>query len=138
LVQKKETCKWGDFDLYKIPFLNEEHLMAKLYSACDLAIVPSKQETLSNTIMEALSCSLPVVAFDIGGNSDMIEHKVNGYLASPFDVKDLASGVIFVLNNANYEDMRRKAREKILRCFDSKIIIKKYIEFYNEILRQTI
>jgi glycosyltransferase involved in cell wall biosynthesis len=68
----------------------------------------------------------------------MIEHKVNGYLASPFDVKDLASGVIFVLNNANYEDMRRKAREKILRCFDSKIIIKKYIEFYNEILRQTI
>ncbi|MFV9924545.1 MAG: glycosyltransferase [Francisella endosymbiont of Hyalomma scupense] len=37
-----------------------------MYSAVDLTVVPSKQEGLSNVIMENLSCSTPVVAFDIG------------------------------------------------------------------------
>lgn len=42
--------------------------------------------------MEATACGTPCVGFNIGGMSDMIEHKYTGYLANPFDPNELASG----------------------------------------------
>ena len=97
-------------------------------------VVPSLQENLSNAIMESLSCATPVVAFNIGGNSDMIEHKKNGYLAKPFDTTDLKDGIEWVLNANNYDELCKNAREKVLREFDSKVVAKKYIELYKEVL----
>ena len=73
--------------------------LAVVYSAADVVVVPSIQENLSNVIMEALACSTPVTAFDIGGNSDMIVHQQNGYLAKPFQTEDLASGIDWVIED---------------------------------------
>lgn len=107
-----------------------------LYSAADVMVVPSLQENLSNAIMESLACSTPVVAFDIGGNSDMIEHINNGYLAQPFDTEDLANGIAWVLNAASYQQLCHNARDKVLTHFDSQIVAKRYIALYKEILAQ--
>jgi len=82
-----------------------------------------------------LACGTPVVGFDIGGNSDMIEHKKNGYLAKPFDTTDLKNGIEWVLNADNYDELCKNAREKVVRKFDSKVIAKKYIELYKELLK---
>ncbi|MGA1863049.1 glycosyltransferase [Deferribacter thermophilus] len=92
------------------------------------------QENLSNAIMESLACATPVVAFDVGGNCDMIEHKQNGYLAKPFDTDDLAYGIDWVLNYQNYDELCKNAREKVLREFDSKVVAKKYIELYEKVI----
>jgi glycosyltransferase involved in cell wall biosynthesis len=108
--------------------------LVTLYSAVDVMIVPSLQENLSNAIMESLACATPVVGFDIGGNSDMIEHKKNGYLAKPFDSNDLAHGIEWVLNADNYDELCHNAREKVLREFDSVVVAKKYVELYEEVL----
>jgi glycosyltransferase involved in cell wall biosynthesis len=85
-------------------------------------------------IMENLSCGTPIVAFDIGGNSDMIDHKENGYLAKPFDKLDLAYGIRWVLENQNYNDLRKNAREKVLKEFGSKKVVNEYIKLYKEVL----
>lgn len=105
-----------------------------IYSAANVVIVPSLQENLSNVVMEALSCATPVVAFNIGGNSDMIEHQKNGYLANPFDTDDLAFGIDWVIENEQYDSLCLKAREKVLNNFDSKIVVNKYLTLYQEIL----
>jgi glycosyltransferase involved in cell wall biosynthesis len=105
-----------------------------LYNASEVVVVPSLQENLSNTIMESLSCGTPVVAFDVGGNSDMIEHQRNGYLAKPYDAIDLAYGIDWVLNNQSYAELSKNARDKVLKEFDSSIVVKKYISLYQEIL----
>ena len=97
-------------------------------------VVPSLQENLSNAIMESLSCATPVVAFNIGGNSDMIEHKKNGYLAKPFNTTDLKNGIEWILNNESYQRLCQNAREKVVKEFDSKVVAKKYIALYEEIL----
>jgi glycosyltransferase involved in cell wall biosynthesis len=68
-------------------------IVALLYAAVDVLVTPSRQDNLSNTIVESLACGTPAVAFDIGGMPDMIEHKINGYLAKPFDTSDLAAGI---------------------------------------------
>ena len=114
--------------------LSDDISLVTLYSAVDVMIVPSKQENLSNAIMESLACGTPVVGFNIGGNSDLIEHKINGYLAEPFDTLDLARGIEWVIDNDNYDALSFKARDKVMREFDSKIVANKYIELYSEIL----
>lgn len=107
-----------------------------IYSAADVMIVPSLQENLSNTIMESLSCGTPVVAFDIGGNADMIKHMENGYLAKPFNVQDLAKGIDWVLQHELPRVISSNARNKVCQFFDSKFVALKYIEFYQEIINE--
>jgi glycosyltransferase involved in cell wall biosynthesis len=85
--------------------------------------------------MESLACGTPVVAFDVGGNSDMIEHLINGYLAKPFESQDLANGIEWVLNALNYDELCQSARKKVVREFDSIVVAKKYIELYKDIFQ---
>lgn len=126
------------YDLgHKIHFLGQLHddvSLATLYNAVDVMVVPSLQENLSNAILESLACGTPVVAFNIGGNSDMIEHKRNGYLAKPFETSDLSNGIQWILNSLSYEELCQNARKKVLQEFDSVIVAKKYIKLYEEIL----
>jgi len=113
--------------------LHDDVTLRVLYSATDVMIVPSLQENLSNAIMESLACATPVVGFEVGGNSDLIEHQVNGYLAQPFDVGGLAKGIEWVLNAENYTQLCANAREKVVTTFDSQSVAKQYIAFYKKI-----
>ncbi|MCT7520530.1 glycosyltransferase family 4 protein [Aliarcobacter cryaerophilus] len=131
---KPENSPNFGFKTHYLGCLHDDISLVTLYSSVDVMIVPSLQENLSNAIMESLSCGTPVIGFDIGGNSDMIEHKLNGYLAKPFESKDLAFGIEWVLNNENYEKFCIKAREKIVQEFNSKIVSEKYIKLYNKVL----
>ena len=96
-------------------------------------IVPSLQENLSNAIMESLASGTPVVGFYIGGNADLIEHQKTGYLATPFDVTDLAAGIDWVLYTPMFNDICQNAREKVLRELDSEVVAGKYIELYKSV-----
>jgi glycosyltransferase involved in cell wall biosynthesis len=98
-------------------------------------VAPSRQENLSNTIMESMACGTPVVAFDIGGNGDMVEHQINGYLARPFDPIDLACGIDWVLKDkSKHDELCKGARQKILSLFEEQVVIPKYIQLYESVL----
>lgn len=122
------------FKTHYLGSLADDVSLVALYSAVDVMIVPSLQENLSNAIMESLACGTPVVAFDIGGNSDMVEHEKNGYLAKPFESEDLAHGIEWIINNSNYNELCQNAREKVVGEFDSVIVANKYIKLYNEVI----
>ncbi|TLS69319.1 glycosyltransferase family 4 protein [Photobacterium damselae] len=116
--------------------LSDDISLVTLYSAVDVMIVPSKQENLSNAIMESLACSTPVIGFDIGGNSDLIEHKKNGYLAKAFDSIDLANGIEWILDNNDYHELCLNAVDKVTREFNSEIVVQKYINLYKGIVNE--
>jgi glycosyltransferase involved in cell wall biosynthesis len=124
------------FKSYHLGQVYDDVTMRALYSAADVVVVPSRQENLSNTIMESLACGTPVVGFDVGGNRDMIVHKKNGYLAKPFDVVDLNVGIDWVLNAINYAELSVNAREIVLNKFDSEIVSSRYIELYESVLKK--
>jgi len=63
------------------------------YSAADVLVVPSIQESLGQSASEAMACGTPVVAFSDTGLSDIVDHKVNGYLAKTYFEEDLARGI---------------------------------------------
>lgn len=110
--------------------LNDQQLLAA-YRAANVMIVPSLSENLSNIIMESLSCGTPVVAFNIGGNSDMIKHQQNGYLAIEEDIKDLACGVKWCLDNNSDCKLSDSARKAVLDNFTTQIVSKRYINVYS-------
>lgn len=113
-------------------------LMIALYSACDVMIVPSLQENLSNIILESMACETPVVAFDVGGNSEIIDHKYNGYLAKPFDIANLADGIDWILNHDESFRLRVEARKKIISEYSSLKVAKRYIKLYELVLQNQI
>jgi len=105
-----------------------------LYSAADVMVVPSLQEAFGQTASEAMACGTPVVAFGVTGLLDIVDHQQNGYLAKPFDTKDLAKGIELILNTENYDMFCQNARNKVLREFDSEVVADKYIELYEQLL----
>jgi len=117
-----------------VGFLYDDISMVTLYNAADVIIVPSLEENLSNVIMEGLACATPVVCFDIGGNSDLIEHKKTGYLAEKLNSDDLARGIDWVLKNDNYNKISTNSRQKVLNEFESSLVAKKYIALYKDLL----
>lgn len=114
--------------------LHDDIALRVLYNAADVMVVPSLQENLSNAIMESLSCGTPVVGFDIGGNSDLIDHQVNGYLAEPYSADDLAKGIAWVLQHHSPDELAENARQKVLENFESSLVASKYIDLYRKVL----
>lgn len=125
----------GNRNIKVIPHKYDEETLVLLYNCSDVVVVPSRQENLSNTIMESISCGCPVVAFDTGGNSDLITHKVNGYLAKPFDSKDLFDGINYVIQDSVSLTLRENARQFVLDRFTYSQVAKRYIDMYQNILQ---
>jgi glycosyltransferase involved in cell wall biosynthesis len=124
-----------NFPTYYLGSLSDDVSLVSLYSAVDVMIVPSLQENLSNAIVESISCGTPVVAFDIGGNKDIISHKFNGYLAKPFDTDDLKDGIEWVLKNPSMIKFEENCVNIIKTKFESTLVAKQYIELYKDILK---
>jgi len=110
--------------------------IAKLYSAADVTICPSLYETFGQTISESMACGCPVVSFNNSGQTDIINHKQNGYLAKSEDIDDLAKGIEWVLNNADTEQLSIKAREKATNTYNENVIAKQYIELFEKIINK--
>ena len=131
--QNIETKEISGKTTYFLGRIWEEEIMAKIYSAADLTVVPSLSENLSTVIMESMSCGTPVVAFDIGGNPELIDHKQNGYLAKPYEINDLADGIEWTLFNQEIQNLNENARKKIVQSFDIEDVADKYIELYKSV-----
>lgn len=114
--------------------ISDARLMAILYNAADVFVAASRMENLANTVLESLACGTPVVAFDIGGMPDMIDHEVNGFLAPPFETDKLADGIGWALKHRGDAGIRSAARNKILNEFSLEQEISKYIALYRKLL----
>ena len=76
----------------------ERHDIPDIMQALDVFVLPSKNEGISNTILEALASGLPVIATAVGGNLELVEDGVNGMLVTPGDVAGLAQALLGYLD----------------------------------------
>lgn len=118
-----------------VGYVGDTRELVSLYNLASVMVVPSLTENLSCAIMESLSCGTPVVAFDIGGNGDMIEHQKNGYLAKERDDVDLAEGILWCLNNNAGNRLGRAGREKVLQNYTFDAVCRQYVELYQQVLK---
>jgi len=115
---------------YPLGYISDSKRIVEVYSSADAFVLPSLEDNLPNTIMEAMACGVPSVGFNVGGIPEMIDHGENGYVAKFKDSADLAKGIRFVLDEADYEAMKRQCLQKVAHCYSQQSVANRYMEVY--------
>jgi len=103
--------------------------------AADLFVLPSATEGLSNSLLEALSVGLPVLATSVGGTPDVILHGVNGYLIPPDDLIALKTGLMDLLSDAVLRArLGSKGRQCALADFSLDSVAMRLTALYHSLL----
>jgi glycosyltransferase involved in cell wall biosynthesis len=127
----------GDFGI-PVRFLGEiknDSALAQLYSAADVMVTPSLYENAAKTVMEALACGTPVTAFANTGQFDLVDHKLNGYLAEDRSASDLAAGIAWCLEQAQAGAiLSTQARLKAVSQFNIETIARDHLVLYERLL----
>lgn len=118
---------------YPLGDIGDPRRLARVYAACDAFVAPSREENLANTVIEAMACGVPVAAFDVGGMPDIIRHQENGFLARPFDVRELAQGIARICGDDG--TWGRKARRTVEDGFTLEAQAERYKALYENILK---
>jgi glycosyltransferase involved in cell wall biosynthesis len=116
--------------------LSDDISLALAYSAANVFVAPSTEENLANTVIEAMACGIPCVAFDVGGMPDIIRPPCNGYLATPFSTDELAQGIVAILESGEaYERISDAARSTVVREFSEELQARRFASLYEDVLR---
>lgn len=125
------------FKIHYTGHLHDDVSLRLLYSAADVLVIPSRQDNLPNTGIEAHACGTPVVAFNTCGLPDIVAHKKTGYLAKAFDTSDLAAGIQWVLKDAaRLATLGSAARARAVKLWSGEVVAHQYQAVYRAAVRE--
>ena len=123
-----------EFQTHYLGRLDDNTTLALVYSAADVMIVPSRQESFGQTASESLACGTPVAAFNTSGLRDVVDHRENGYLAEAFNSRDLAEGIEWILGDqSRHRRLSDTARKKAEQKFSYQQVAQAHQTLYKEI-----
>jgi glycosyltransferase involved in cell wall biosynthesis len=107
------------------------------YAAADVFVIPSRQDNLPGTGLEAHACGTPVVAFRTGGLVDIVDDRCTGALAEPFEPESLAAAIRWVLEDPQRrQQLGAAARQRAERLWDPARVAGLYVEVYRQALER--
>ena len=119
----------------RVTFVGQSDLVHQYLSQADIFILPSRAEGISNALLEAMACALPIVATRIPGNSDVIEHGRNGLLFTVDDPGSLTHAIMSLVLDA---DLRQRlgvaARQTAEDQFSLSFVADRYVSLYRDLL----
>lgn len=111
--------------------------IADIMQVLDVFVLPSKNEGISNTILEALASGLPVIATAVGGNLELVEAGVNGMLVQPGDVGGMAQALLAYLDApARIAEQGASARQQAQQRFSIPVMAEAYAAVYDQTLQR--
>jgi glycosyltransferase involved in cell wall biosynthesis len=114
--------------------IGDERLLALAYAAADLFVSTTLEDNLPNTVLEALACGLPVVAFGIEGILDAVRDEHTGFLSPPGDAEALAANIMrCLLDDERRCAMAANAREEALTRFNADLQGAEYAKLLEEL-----
>ena len=102
-------------NILNLGYIKDSNSIAMAYSAADVFIIPSRQDNLPNTMLEALCCGTPVIGYKTGGIIDAIQHGENGFLVDQENVTDIVEYLMAMNNKTivfNNDKISENARQK--------------------------
>lgn len=113
--------------------INSDQLLAKYYSAADVFLMSSLEESMGYTALESLACGTPVVAFNTSGVRDVVQHGINGYMANLYDTDEFADGIKWVLNHADPGILSANSRNWAVEHFNPETIANQHLMLYKSL-----
>ncbi|MEA2018464.1 MAG: glycosyltransferase family 4 protein [Campylobacterota bacterium] len=133
-ISKDELQQWVDDDL--VNYLGTTDNVQEVIAQSDCVVLPSYREGTPRSLLEACAMEKPIIATDVVGCKEVVDDGINGYLCEVRNAQDLADKMetMISLSEEEREVMGKAGREKIVKEFDEKIVIDKYLESIKEIL----
>ena len=116
-------------------YIGSDRLKIIAYSAADLFIFPTRADNLPLVLQESMACGTPMVSFEIGGVPDLVRPIISGYLAKPEDAKDMADGIVQLLEDKDLrESMGQQCRAIAMQEYSLELQAQRYIDLYRKTL----
>ncbi len=126
----------GVWEIFKLAGRHDD--IVPCLSAFDIGVLCSEGESFSNSLIEYMAAGLPVVASEVGGNSEAIEHKQTGLLYSIEDSEGLIGCLREIIQNPELADtLGKQAREKAFSSYERSVILKQHEDFYERLVRES-
>lgn len=117
-------------------FLGSRSDVPELLNAMDIFVLPSLSEGLSNSILEAMAAGVPVIASDVGGNSELVLRNETGFLFPPQDKAMLAQRILqLAIDPEKRRRMGMLGCKRAERLFSLEVMIGNYERLYRDVLR---
>lgn len=129
LEQQVSALKISD----RVVFYGDRHDVPTLLSKSDIFVLSSQIEGISNTILEAMSCGLPIVASKVGGNPELVIDQQTGLLFESNNEAQLCQQLLIYINNATLRQQHGQAgRQRIQQAFSLDKMVGAYDQLYQK------
>jgi glycosyltransferase involved in cell wall biosynthesis len=116
---------------FHLAYVQDEHRKTLAYNAADIFVHPAPVDNLPIVVMESIACGTPVVAFPIGGVSDLVRPEQTGWIADAVSAQALASEIQQAVNDLDRGiDLRPTCRRVAETEFDIDLQARRYLELY--------
>jgi N-acetyl-alpha-D-glucosaminyl L-malate synthase BshA len=134
-VEHRARCL-GVYD--KCVFVGKQPNIVHYLSAADVLLLPSDQESFGLAALEAMACEVPVIASRVGGIPEVVTDGETGFLSEVGEVEKMAEDAARLLGDATFRrEMGKRARESAVSRYRTDLVIPRYIEFYERVLKKT-
>ncbi len=114
-----------------VVFLGTIDGVDKIYNLMDIFVLISENEGISNTILEAMASGLPILATNVGGNPELVDHMENGLLINPKDVSAVVDALRYYIDHPDRQAVFSKnSRKKAVEHFALKKMVQNYLTLY--------
>lgn len=120
----------------RVCFLGGVQNVPELLNALDVYVLPSLYEGISNSLLEAMATSLPVIASTVGGNPEVVVDNESGLLFSAGDFRALAAQLRLIRDDMDLRSrLGRRALERVRNCFSLESMVQQYESLYSNVIR---
>ena len=118
----------------RVRFLGMSQRVPEMLTAMDVYLLSSVIEGMSNSLLEAMACGLPVIATDVGGNPEVVVDGESGLLFPAGDFTRLAEHLQLLYTQVNFRTrMSQRARERVQEAFSIKSMVRHYEDVYENL-----
>lgn len=118
-----------------IRFLGEQKDVESIINILDIGVLSSYEDGISNAIMEYMAFEKPVVATKLGGNEEIVQNNITGFLVKPNDIYDLTEKIEYLLNNKDIAcHMGGAGKERLEKEFSLQKMTDAHIKLYKKCL----
>jgi glycosyltransferase involved in cell wall biosynthesis len=122
------------FPLVSYGKVDDDGLLSLIYSAADLFVLPSLEDNLPNTMLEAMACGTPVVAFDVGGIPEVVRNGENGCVVPRGDVQKMGQCIMsLVFDGKRRQHLGDNAASLMAREFHLGIQAGRYLDLFKDL-----